>query len=185
MLDALSCLYFDWGTAGTWVGGLGSAGAAIVAVHVARQSSAAQQRQQQAFLVSLTVQMIPEITAAGVRLREMQMIHGAHLDHALSREMLRMALAIPSSKRLLELNANISASLALAAAEFVTAVGLVTNAIDMLEKGASPQRAMDLAQKHAALAFGKTIELAKALKREYPEAAAALQSVLNLEAEGS
>ncbi len=37
MLNELSCWYFDWSTIGTWVGGVGSATAAAIALWLARR----------------------------------------------------------------------------------------------------------------------------------------------------
>lgn len=39
MLNEVSCLYVDWGTLGTWVGGLGAAAAAFAAVWAVRHES--------------------------------------------------------------------------------------------------------------------------------------------------
>ncbi len=37
MLNEISCWYFDWATVGTWVGGVGSATAAVVALWLAKR----------------------------------------------------------------------------------------------------------------------------------------------------
>lgn len=65
MLNAVSCWYFDWATAGTWVGGLGSALAAGAAVCVISKSNKQQDRRNKALAASSTALFVPELIQVG------------------------------------------------------------------------------------------------------------------------
>ena len=61
MLGTLSCWYFDWATLGTWVGGLGSAAAAFVAVYVLREGAAERQERKKALFAYLVHGVVSEL----------------------------------------------------------------------------------------------------------------------------
>ena len=62
MLNTLSCWYIDWAAIGTWVGGIGSAGAALAAVKIARKGDQAREVEKENALEIYRILVAPEIT---------------------------------------------------------------------------------------------------------------------------
>lgn len=187
MLEHLGKLSGEQWTAlsaiGTWIGGLGSAGAAGVAVGVAWSSFKAQQRQQTAYLISMTTQLIPEVVKVANLGIELEISHGVHIHNPQALVYVQSSLSIPITNKLVEMGGMGSTALALAAGELVASTKLILDNIQMVELGGPKDHLSMLAMSNAKLVFFKALSLAKAIQKESPSASTALQSVFDMEAE--
>jgi len=187
MLECLGKLNGDQWTAlgaiGTWIGAIGSAGAAAVAVGVATSSFKAQQRQQTAYLVSMTTQLIPEVVKVANIAIELETSRGVMISNTQAVAYVQTALGIPIANKLVEMGGLGSASLSLAAGELVGSTKLILDNIQMVELGGPKDHLSLLVMSNAKIVFFKAIALAKAIQAAYPSASDALQTILGLEAD--
>lgn len=184
MLNAMSCWYFDWATAGTWVGGIGSALAALVALKVSYLTLQAQQKQKAAYLAGLTPQLIPEVAKVVKMAWDLEVAHGAHVYNATSIDYVKSGLSVPIANKLVEMGGLSSHNLALAAGELIASTKLITDDIEMVEKFGLADQLDALSQrvaKNSHFVYEKAITLAKALAQDYPSASDSLQVVFEMD----
>lgn len=81
MLESVSCWYVDWATIGAWVGGIGSAAAAIAAVWIARRDTTKRKKYAK-FLFKRDIEKLIELEKmlrqSAEALEEMAIYHGKH-----------------------------------------------------------------------------------------------------------
>jgi len=170
---------------GTWVGGIGSATAGMVAMIVARESFRAQKHQQDALLAGMSVQMIPELTRVAHIAAEMAVVHGAYIQNPAGLAHVKSIMQVPISKTFIETGSTHSATLALAAGEFVASVKLISDALEMADFDVPKVQVYDLVHRNSRIVLDKATRLADALGKEYPTAQDALKIVRDIKAASS
>ena len=83
MLEAVSCWYVDWANIGAWVGGVGSAGAAIAAVWIARRDTTKRRKYAQ-FLFKRDVEKLSSLEVmlrqSADAIEDLEIHRGQHPD---------------------------------------------------------------------------------------------------------
>lgn len=83
MLESVSCWYVDWANIGAWVGGIGSAAAAIAAVWIARRDTTKRNKYAQ-FLFKRDIEKLIQLEVllrqSAVAMEDLEIHRGEHLD---------------------------------------------------------------------------------------------------------
>lgn len=184
MLEEMSCWSVNWnaiGAVGSWVGGLGTAGAAWWAVVAARKAWNREKLRRKILVKTRAILVAPELLHVNSAAESLISEGDGILNDKNRLEYLKSRLTIKGAEELLRHNGEIEESLASAAAEFVVIVSVLQDSLDRWTSGPVrdeaardailriahliPEKALKLTEEMSIVAVGSKALLREALSK--------------------